>query len=68
MLSNCAIQRKRSELRDWELKIEPINVVLPCTKLQRNIITSLEETFEYKDIVTKTILDNLIRIRQVCVS
>lgn len=66
MLSNCAIQRKRSELRDWELKIEPINVVLPCTKLQRNIITSLEETFEYKDIVTKTILDNLIRIRQVC--
>ena len=44
----------------------PTEVILPATKQQLDAIDHLMTYFEYKDIVTKTVLDNLIRVRQIC--
>lgn len=61
------IQHKRAEVMKWLPKEEePTRVILPATKQQLDIIDQLMTYFEYKDIVTKTVLDNLIRVRQVC--
>ena len=61
------IQHKRKEVMEWiEDMEEPTIVKLKCTTEQRRAIDALTNYFEYKNICTKTILDNLIRIRQVC--
>lgn len=63
---NC-IQHKRAEVMDWAYTVEnPTQVQLQPTKQQIKIIDELTTYYEYKHIVTKTILDNLTRIRQVC--
>lgn len=61
------VQHKRSEVMKWLPKEEePTEVILPATPEQLKAIDSLINYFEYKDIVTQTVLDNLIRIRQIC--
>lgn len=66
-LNDCCIQRKRSEVMQWLPEDEePTIVKLPPTAEQLRAIDGLIKYFEYKDIVTQNILENLIRVRQVC--
>ena len=68
-LDKKCVQHKRSEVMKWLPKEEePMKVILPATQDQLKAIDSLINYFEYKDIVTQTVLDNLIRIRQICVA
>lgn len=61
------VQHKRSEVMQWlPDEEEPTQVILPATKQQLDAIDHLMTYFEYKNIVTKTVLDNLIRVRQIC--
>lgn len=61
------VQHKRTEVMEWlPDEEEPTKVILPATKQQLDAIDHLMTYFEYKDIVTKTVLDNLIRVRQIC--
>ena len=61
------IQHKRNEVMQWlPDEEEPMEVILPADKEQLKAIDALINYFEYKDIVTQSVLDNLIRIRQIC--
>ena len=61
------IQHKRRDVMQWlPEEEEPTEVKLPPSKDQLKIIDSLINFFEYKNIVTQSVLDNLIRVRQVC--
>ena len=61
------VQHKRAEVMEWLPDEEELTeVILPATKQQLDAIDHLMTYFEYKDIVTKTVLDNLIRVRQIC--
>lgn len=61
------VQHKRAEVMEWlPDEEEPTKVILPATNQQLDAIDHLMTYFEYKDIVTKTVLDNLIRVRQIC--
>lgn len=66
-LDKYCIQRKRSEVMQWLPKEEtPTRVLLPPDKEQLKIIDGLINYFEYKHVVTQSVLDNLIRVRQIC--
>ena len=67
-LNSISTMRKRKEVMPWLPDKTYREILLPLTKEQKNYIAQLEEFFEIKgtDIVTKTILDNLIRVRQIC--
>lgn len=66
-LDTKCVQHKRAEVMEWlPDEEEPTKVILPATKQQLDAIDHLMTYFEYKDIVTKTVLDNLIRVRQLC--
>lgn len=61
------IQRKRKDVMQWADTLEqPTIVELPCTTTQLKALDGLMNYFEYKHIITQTILDNLVRVRQVC--
>lgn len=61
------VQHKRADVMEWlPDEEEPTEVILPATKQQLEAIDHLMTYFEYKNIVTKTVLDNLIRVRQIC--
>lgn len=63
------IQHKRKEVMQWLQEDNPPTIVkLPCTPYQKKALDDLMNFFEHKHVVTKTILDNLIRVRQVCAS
>ena len=63
---NC-VQNKRKDVMTWlPDQEEPTEVQLPLNKQQELAINSLINYFEYKHIVTQTVLDNMIRVRQVC--
>ena len=66
-LDEKCVQHKRTDVMQWlPDEEEPTEVILPATKQQLEAIDQLMTYFEYKHIVTKSILDNLIRVRQVC--
>lgn len=66
-LDSKCVQHKRSDVMKWlPCEESPTKVVLPATNEQLKAIDNLINYFEYKDIVTQTVLDNLIRIRQIC--
>lgn len=61
------IQHKRNEVMRWLPDVtEPTKILLPATNEQQAAINDLMLYFEHKNIVTQTVLDNLIRVRQVC--
>ena len=66
-LDTTCIQHKRKDVMTWlPNEEEPTEVKLPPNKEQLKAIDGLINYFEYKNVVTQTILDNLIRVRQVC--
>lgn len=61
------VQHKRKDVMAWlPAEEEPTRVMLPPNPEQLKAIDNLINYFEYKDIVTQTVLDNLIRVRQIC--
>ena len=61
------VQHKRKDVMNWlPAEEEPTRVMLPPNPEQLKAIDNLINYFEYKDIVTQTVLDNLIRVRQIC--
>ena len=66
-LDILCIMHKRKEVMSWlEDMPDPTVIKLPCTKQQKKYIDDLEQWFETDGIITQGVLDNLIRIRQVC--
>lgn len=67
-LAKYSVQHKRMDIMPWIREADVMEVNLECVPAQRKAIDALAEFFEYKHIITKNILENLIRIRQVCAS
>jgi SNF2 family DNA or RNA helicase len=66
-LDCISIMRKRKEVMDWLPDMdEPVQIKLPCTDLQARYIKELETTFETEHINTQSVLEQLIRVRQIC--
>ena len=66
MLSKISVQRKRKDVMDWCLDIEPTVIKLQGSPEQMHAINCFEKFFEYKDVQTINLLDNMQKIRQVC--
>ena len=68
-LNTLCIQHKRREIMQWLPEEQsPTVVKLPPSPEQVVAIEHLMSYFEYKHIITKSVLDNLVRVRQVCAS
>lgn len=66
-LKHISIMRKRKDVMPWLPKEEsPTIIKLPCTRLQEKYIHELENYFRTAHINTQSILEQLVRIRQVC--
>lgn len=68
VLSEFTTQRKRAEVMPWLPPKDYLKVRLPATPLQKKYLSELKEYFETEDLVTQTILDRMIRERQICIS
>lgn len=68
LLNKFTTQRKRSEVMPWLPAKDYLQVRLPATPLQKKYLSELEEYFETENLVTQTVLDRMIRERQICVS
>ena len=61
------VQDKRKDVMSWlGDEPEPIVVRLDCLPKQKEAIESLMNYYSYHNIVTKTDLDNMTRVRQLC--
>lgn len=67
-LNVFSTQRKRSEVMPWLPPKDYLRVRLPATPLQNKYLSELKEYFETEDLITQSILDRMIRERQICVS
>jgi SNF2 family DNA or RNA helicase len=66
-LNKLSIMRKRADVMPWLPKIDaPVKIKLPCTALQTKYIKELEDYFETENVVTQSVLEQLIRVRQIC--
>jgi SWI/SNF-related matrix-associated actin-dependent regulator 1 of chromatin subfamily A len=68
LLSKFTTQRKRAEVMQWLPPKDYLKVRLPATPLQQKYLSELKEYFETEDLVTQTVLDRMIRERQICVA
>lgn len=66
ILAKCSTQRKRRDVMQWLPEKEYQKVYLPPTKQQQKYLAELEEYYETEHVVTQTVLDRLIRYRQIC--
>lgn len=67
-LNKFSTQRKRKDVMPWLPPKDYLKVRLPATKLQVKYLSELKEYFETEDVVTQSVLDRMIRERQICVS
>ena len=67
-LSNFTTQRKRAEVMPWLPPKDYLKVRLPATPLQQKYLAELKEFFETENLITQSVLDRMIRERQICVS
>lgn len=66
-LDAISVMRKRKDVMPWLPEQDrPTVIKLPCTATQKKYITELETMFETEHVNTQGVLDQLIRIRQVC--
>lgn len=66
VLSKMSVNRKRKEVMPWLPDKDYITVRLPKTPSQEKYLSELLEFFETEDVITKGVLDRLIRYRQIC--
>lgn len=67
-LSNFTTQRKRAEVMPWLPPKDYMQVRLPATTLQKKYLSELRDYFETEDLITQSVLDRMIRERQICLS
>lgn len=67
-LNNFSTQRKRAEVMPWLPPKDYLKVRLPATPLQQKYLSELKEYFETEELVTQSVLDRMIRERQICLS
>jgi len=66
-LSIYCVQDKRKDVMQWlGEEPEPTIIRLECHPKQREAINSMMDYYSYKNIVTKSDLDNMTRVRQLC--
>lgn len=65
-LSHLATQRKRRDVMAWLPQKDITQVRLEPNKEQQKYLYELKKYFETGDIITKGVLDRLIRYRQIC--
>jgi SNF2 family DNA or RNA helicase len=67
-LNKISTQRKRKEVMPWlpDKDYQPIR--LPTTIEQRRYIDELEKYYETDHVITEGILDQILRIRQICLT
>lgn len=67
ILNTVSTSRKRKEVMPWLPKEErPTVIKLPCTPAQKKYLKELEETFRTEHINTQSVLERLVRVRQIC--
>ena len=67
VLASVSIMRKRKDVMPWLPKQEaPTIIQLPCTPTQTKYIKELQNYFRTEHINTQSVLEQLIRIRQIC--
>lgn len=66
-IAQYATSRKRAEVMPWLPKKEYERIDLMPTKQQIKYLTELEKYFETEHVITQTILDRIVRYRQICV-
>lgn len=66
ILNDISIQRKRKDVMPWLPEKDRQDIRLPLTTTQKKQLDELAKYFEVGDIVTQTILDRLLRYRQIC--
>ena len=70
-MATFSTMRKRADVMQWlPIKEPPVPVKLPLTNKQKAYLKELTQYFEIAEgnIVTKGILDRLIRYRQICLA
>jgi len=67
-LNKFSTQRKRTEVMPWLPPKDYLKVRLPATPLQQKYLRELKDYFETENIITQTVLDRMIRERQICVA
>jgi SNF2 family DNA or RNA helicase len=66
VLNELCIMRKREDVMTWLQEDQPpIIIKLPCTPIQQKYIKDLEQYFETEHINTQSVIEQLIRIRQI---
>ena len=68
ILNEFCTNRKLKDVANWETDTDILDIDLEPTPTQLKIIKSITENFEYGDLVTKNIVENIQRIRQICLS
>ena len=66
ILNEYSTNRKRKDVMQWLPEKTRINIRLKGTDKQYKHLENLKEYWETDDIVTKGVLDRLIRYRQIC--
>lgn len=66
LLHDISIQRKRKDVMPWLPDKDRQDILLPLTATQTKQLDELSKYFEVGDVVTQTILDRLLRYRQIC--
>jgi SWI/SNF-related matrix-associated actin-dependent regulator 1 of chromatin subfamily A len=69
LLGMYSIQRKRLEVMPWLKPLDNIErILLPCTKEQLRYLDEISQYYETEHVVTQGILDQLLRMRQICLA
>lgn len=69
LLNEYSIMRKRSEVMPWlPPKEPPTRIRLPLTLQQQKYLKELSTYYETEHVITQGVLDQLLRLRQVCLA
>ena len=66
ILSQIAVQHKRKDVMTWLPDKDYSYIRLPMTVEQKRYLDELSDMWETEHVVTKGVLDRLIRYRQIC--
>lgn len=69
LLDKHSIMRKRRDVMPWlPEEEEPTRIKLPLTYTQTKHIETMEKYFETEHVIAQGILDQLLRLRQICLA
>jgi len=68
ILAKMSTQRKRKEVMPWLPNKDYQQIKLPPSEEQQKYLKELELYFETEHVITKGVLDRLVRYRQICLA